>query len=216
VQCSGRCAFPAITETSFTSSCKTTGRVSFDSIALNRLAIASLSSPLTHRRKNSALTAIIDEHLIRAAWCLPACARSTTHLDLASTPCQLAWREPSFLNRTRRNHPSPTTSSPAGHLRWPAGGEVGTLVRTSIYIQNSFTCETSSQGSQKKCVVQRAARERRDRHQRTALVGKRGGLTRVLGRYPQTESYKCLRPGSQIAIEPACRTALANPSCLSS
>ena len=28
------------------------------------------------------------------------------------------------------------------------------------YIQNSFTCETSSQGSKKRCVVQRALRER--------------------------------------------------------
>ena len=34
---------------------------------------------------------------------------------------------------------------------------MGALVRTSIYIQNSFTCETSSQGSKKTCVVQRAA-----------------------------------------------------------
>src|SRR5690606_10303663 len=84
--------------------------------------------------------------------------RFTTHLNFSLAPCQLVWRGTSFMNRTRRKHPSLSTFPPARHLWWRAGGKVGALVRISVYIQNSFTCETSSQGSKERCVVQREHR----------------------------------------------------------
>jgi hypothetical protein len=51
------------------------------------------------------------------------------------------------MSRARLKHPGLTTFPSARHLRWRADGKMGALVRPSIYLQNSFTGEASSQGS---------------------------------------------------------------------